>query len=65
MNITQQRMTMIFNEWALRYASNPDNFGAILDDAGLPITDYGQQCTFYFEEIADELDAAGTLPRNP
>ena len=62
MNTTQQRMTAIFNEWARRYAENPDDFGAILDADGKPVDDYGQQCALYFEKIADEMDAAGLLP---
>lgn len=63
MNTTQQGMTAIFNEWARRYAENPDEFGAILDADGKPVEDYGQQCALYFEKIADEMDADGQLPR--
>jgi hypothetical protein len=63
MNTTQQRMTAIFNEWARRYAENPDEFGAILDADGKPVEDYGLCCALYFEKIADEMDAAGQLPR--
>ena len=63
MNTTQQRMTLIFNEWAKRYADNPDEFGAILDADGRPVIDYGQSCTLYFERIADEMDASGDLPK--
>lgn len=29
MNTTQQQMAAVFNEWARRYAENPDEFGAI------------------------------------
>ena len=63
MSITQQRMTIIFNEWAARYAANPQDFGAILDAAGKPVSDYGQNCAHYFDKIARELDSAGKLPR--
>lgn len=62
MNTTQQRMAAIFNEWARRYAENPDEFGPILDADGKPVEDYGQQCALYFEEIADQMDAKGLLP---
>lgn len=63
MNTTHQRMTAIFNEWARRYAENPDEFGEILGADGKPVEDYGQQCALYFEKIADEMDASGKLPR--
>ena len=63
MNTTQQRMAAIFNEWARRYAENPDDFGEILDADGKPVEDYGQRSALYFEKIADEMDAAGQLPR--
>lgn len=63
MNTTQQRMTLIFNEWARRYAADPSSFGEILDANGRPVTDYGERCTLYFEEIARGMDAAGQLPR--
>lgn len=62
MNTTQQRMTAIFNEWARRYAENPDDFGAILDADGKPVEDYGQRCALYFEAVADDMDAKGLLP---
>lgn len=61
MNTTQQRMTAIFNEWARRYAANPDEFSDILDADGKPVEDYGQCCTIYFEKIADEMTQAGLL----
>lgn len=61
MNTTQQRMTAIFNEWARRYAENPDEFGGILGTDGKPVDDYGRCCTLYFEQIAHEMDANGLL----
>ena len=63
MNITEQRMTMIFNEWAKRYAENPDEFSDILDGDGNPVSDYGESCTRYFKKLADELDSKGILPK--
>jgi len=63
MNIAQQRMTIIFNEWAARYAAKPEDFSGILDADGKPVEDYGANCTHYFGKIAQELDAAGKLPR--
>ena len=62
MNTTQQRMTAIFNEWARRYAENPDDFRSILDEDGNPVADYGECCARYFEKIAAEMDAEGLLP---
>lgn len=62
MNITQQRMTAIFNEWAKRYAQNPEEFSSILDDAGNTVTNYGENCTYYFEQLANEMDGANLLP---
>lgn len=62
MNTTQQRMAAIFNEWARRYAENPDEFGAIFDADGKPVEDYGQWCALYFDEIARDMDAKGLLP---
>ena len=63
MNIAQKRMTIIFNEWAARYAADPAAFSNILDASGNPVSDYGQNCAHYFDKIARELDAAGKLPR--
>lgn len=63
MNITQQRMTAVFNEWAKQYAIAPDQFSSILDADGNPVSDYGENATYCFEKIADEMDAANLLPR--
>lgn len=59
MNTTQQMMADIFNEWARRYAENPNEFGAILDAEGEPVEDYGERCVLYFESIANGLDTNG------
>lgn len=56
-------MTMIFNEWADRYAKNPDEFGKILGEDGKPVADYGESCMRYFIKVANEMDDAGLLPR--
>ena len=53
--MTPQRLAAIFNEWARRYAEDPDSFGEILDADGQPVTDYGERCAVYFEQIAAEL----------
>ena len=65
MNITQQRMAIIFNEWASRYAANPSDFSEIIDENGDVINDYGESCATYFERLAKELDEKGLLPRPP
>lgn len=62
MTTTEARMTMIFNEWADRYAKNPGEFGEVLGEDGKPVTDYGERCMRYFCKIADEMDATGLLP---
>lgn len=54
---------MIFNEWAARYAANPDEFSEILGDDGKPVTDYGENCMRHFIKVANEMDEAGLLPR--
>lgn len=53
---------MIFNEWARRYAADPDAFGAILDENGRPVEDYGINCTHYFNQIATDMEEEGKLP---
>ena len=40
MNVTQQRMAAIFNEWAKRYAVNPSEFSEIIDENGNVVKDY-------------------------
>lgn len=61
--LTTKRMAAIFNEWNRRYAENPGEFSECLDDEGNPIQDYGLEAAQTFNRIADEMDAAGTLPR--
>lgn len=63
MTTTQTRMAMVFNEWAKRYADNPAAFSDVLGEDGRPVEDYGVCCALYFEQLADEMDAAGLLPR--
>lgn len=63
MNIIHERLAIIFNEWALRYSKNPEEFGEILNEDGKPVEDYGEQCAIYFCEIANELDSKGLLPK--
>lgn len=63
MTTIETRLTMIFNEWADRYAKNPDEFGEILGEDGNPVSDYGEMCMRYFYKITAEMDAAGLLPR--
>lgn len=63
MNTTQQRMAAIFNEWARRFAENPNEFCSILGADGKPVEDYGQRCARYFNEIAKDMDAVSALPK--
>ena len=62
MTTTETRMMIIFNEWAARYAANPDEFSNILGEDGRPVADYGESCMRYFCKIACEMDADGRLP---
>ncbi len=61
---TQQlALAAIFNEWAARYARDPEAFAdAILDADGKPVVDYGKRCAIYFIEIANDLYAKAALP---
>ena len=61
-SVVQARMSAIFNEWAKRYAENPDEFDDILDDNGVPVDDYGDRCAIYFADLAREMDEKGLLP---
>ena len=63
-SITKSRMAKIFNEWAKRYSENPDEFDDILDEDGNPVSDYGENCALYFEQLANELDAQNVLPKS-
>ena len=56
-------MAAIFNEWAKRYAKNPDGFTGIVDENGIPPEDYGENCAIYFDLLVKEMDAANKLPR--
>lgn len=58
MNKTQTKMAAIFNEWARRYAENPDEFGSVLDENGYVAKNYGQACALYYMQIARDLKTA-------
>ena len=60
-----KRMGCVFNEWARRYAADPESFNGILDDLGNVVTDYGERAALYFERLAAEMDAASVLPQPP
>ena len=49
MNVTQQRMAAIFNEWAKRYAVSPSEFSEIIDENGNVVKDYGESCVIYLK----------------
>jgi hypothetical protein len=55
MTLEQQYLAAVFDEWAKRYAENPDEFGSILDDDGKPVEDYGLRCAIYFDQLVSEL----------
>jgi hypothetical protein len=59
MSVNKVPMAAVFNEWARRYAANPEDFDEILDAEGKPVEDYGDRCAVYFHKIADEMEAAG------
>lgn len=62
-SITEQRMTMIFNEWAKRCIENPSNLSEMIDPNGNLRQEYGQECAVYFIALADELDRNNLLPK--
>lgn len=62
-SITHQRMAAIFNEWARRFAADPESFSEIIGEDGKPVEDYGESCATYFNRIAREMDDDGLLPR--
>jgi hypothetical protein len=55
MTLEHQYLAAVFDEWAKRYAENPDEFGSILDDDGKPVEDYGLRCAIYFDQLVSEL----------
>jgi hypothetical protein len=55
MTLEHQYLAAVFDEWAKRYAENPDEFGSILDDGGKPVEDYGLRCAIYFDQLVGEL----------
>ncbi|SEG12561.1 hypothetical protein [Marinobacterium lutimaris] len=62
MNLTRSQLVAVFNEWATRYADNPDEFEEILDDDGVPVEDYGERCAVYIQKVAEEMEGSGILP---
>lgn len=54
---TQEQLTMIFNTWMERYASNPEYFRKMFDENGNLILhkDYGEMSAIYFQSIAKDL----------
>ena len=62
MTLEHQYLAAVFDEWAKRYAENPDEFGAILDDDGKPVEDYGLRCAIYFDHLVSELFAIKINP---
>ena len=63
MTKTQKRVSAIFNEWAKRYAEDPGLFSEILDENGVPIDDYGEECAIYFTSIEKDMIGKGILPK--
>lgn len=61
MNITTQRLAILFNEWARRYAENPSEFSKILDENGNPVKDYGESCALYLQKLQEELFTFDTI----
>ena len=45
----------VFNEWVKRYATNPREFGSLLNEDGQPFDDYGENCAAYFKQLYTEL----------
>lgn len=60
-NLTIEQAADVFNEWARRYAADPESFGPVLDVNGQVVEDYGRSCSVYFKRIADDLSMTGVL----
>ena len=58
-----QRMALAFDEWARRYAEDPDQFDGMLDEHGNPIENYGERSAEYFNQLIKEMDEANQLPK--
>lgn len=54
-SLNLKQLAEIFDEWARRYAEDPQSFSEILDSNGKPATDYGERCAVYFEQLAREV----------
>ena len=61
-DVTQERMALVFNEWARQYAEDPEGFDEILDASGNPVTEYGERAATTFRRIARGMDAQELLP---
>lgn len=55
MNIDSDNLASVFDEWAKRYAENPQEFADILDATGKVIDGYGEQCQLYFVHLHNQL----------
>jgi hypothetical protein len=55
MNITEERMAQVFDEWNKRYSENPKEFSETLDDDGNPVVGYGANCARYFTKLNEEM----------
>lgn len=53
--LNKAQKAAVFDEWARRYAEDPDQFTDVLDDQGKPISDYGSLCAAYFDKVATDL----------
>ncbi|MCB1865797.1 MAG: hypothetical protein KDG50_10225 [Chromatiales bacterium] len=49
------QMSTVFDEWARRYAENPEQFDSILGPDGKPREAYGDHCVDTFWTIYDEI----------
>lgn len=54
MNASTKEVADAFNEWARRYAENPNEFSEILDENGVPYADYGERCASYLAKLLNE-----------
>jgi len=52
----RKELAAIFNEWARRYAENPEEFSAILDEHGEALEDYGERCAVYFQMLMHDVE---------
>lgn len=61
MQTEQDRLVIVFNEWAKRFALDPEGFDKTLDKQGRPVVGYGKKCVAYLIRLEADLVKEGLL----